>query len=132
MRSPHVVTGQGKFQQRIEVGPNTLLADEELSVGGTDTGPAPHELLLSALGACTSMTVKVYADRKGWPLESVDVKVSGDKKDDAFQINVAVELHGPLDEEQRKRLLEIAGKCPVHRTLTSPIRIDTSFQSTQL
>lgn len=123
MRPVHVTTGEGKFQQRIEIGPNTFFADEERSVGGDDTGPAPHEILLASLGACTSMTVKMYADRKGWPLERVDVNVTGEKVDDAFQMTVAVTLHGPLDEAQKQRLLEIANKCPVHRTLTNPLRL---------
>jgi putative redox protein len=128
MRPVTVTTAAGKFGQRIEIGSHVLPADEEREAGGDDTGPAPHELLLSALGTCTSMTVKVYADRKAWPLRTVTVRLSGQKAEDgAFVIDRTITLEGDLDAEQRARLLEIAGKCPVHRTLTGEIRIDSAL-----
>ena len=126
MRSAHVSTGSGKFQQAITIGPHRLTGDEPTEMGGDDAGPGPHELLLAALGACTSMTLKMYADRKAWPLKSVDVDCAGEKHADRFVIRRKITLHGELTAEQRERLLEIAGKCPVHRTLTGTVAIETS------
>lgn len=125
------------FAQEIRVGPHTFAADESTSVGGTDRGPSPYGLLLSALGACTSMTVSMYARRKQWPLESVTVRLRHakiDAKDCARcrtkeglvdHIEREITLVGALDAEQRARLLEIANKCPVHRTLTGEIDVET-------
>ncbi len=131
-----VVTGGASgFANRIASGRHRLRADEPASLGGTDTGPSPYELLLAALGACKSMTLRMYADRKGWPLEGVEVRLAHSKvhaKDCAEcetkegkidRIEVGIEVEGPLDEEQRRRLLEIADRCPVHRTLVSEIEI---------
>lgn len=128
MRSARVHTAQGKFGQRVQIGGHTLTADEPAANGGSDAGPEPHEFLLAGLGACTSMTVKLYADGKGWPLRSVDVTVEGHHDDTrTFMINRTIVLEGDLTEEQRKRLLEIANKCPVHRTLSGTIRIETAL-----
>lgn len=125
------------FVQDITVGSHQLRADEPTALGGTDTGPSPYGLLISALGACTSMTLALYARRKQWPLEAVTVRLRHSKIHAADcedcekktgkldRIEVDVELHGTLTEEQRTRLLEIANKCPVHRTLTSEININT-------
>jgi uncharacterized OsmC-like protein len=127
-------TGLG-FAQEIVAGQHRLNADEPSSAGGTDTGPTPYELLLAALGACTSITVGMYARRKNWPLESIVVRLSHSKvhAEDCFEcqtaagmlnrIDLEIELHGSLTPEQRLRLFEIAEKCPVHRTLTSEIDI---------
>jgi putative redox protein len=133
-----VVYGSAKgFAQQISVGRHKLLADEPAAVGGTDTGPGPYDLLVSALGACTSMTVSLYARRKQWPLEGVTVRLRHSKihaadcgdceKQDGMldRIELDVELQGALNEEQRARLLEIANICPVHKTLTSEINIKT-------
>jgi uncharacterized OsmC-like protein len=133
-----IVRGGGVgFVQEIVVGPHRLAADEPIDAGGTDTGPNPYDFLLAGLGSCTSMTVALYARRKQWPLEAVTVRLRHGKIHAADcsdcetregmidRIELDLELAGPLTEEQRARLLEIAGRCPVHRTLTSEIDIRT-------
>ena len=129
------------FAQEILAGPHRLTADEPASAGGTDTGPTPYDLLLAALGACTSMTVALYARRKGWPLEKVAVHLRHSKIHAADcaecetregmidRIERDLEFTGPLSGEQRSKLVEIAEKCPVHRTLTSEINIHTRMYS---
>lgn len=130
-------TGQGKFQQIIRAGRHSLIADEPLPQGGLDSGPTPYDLVLAGLGACTSMTLRLYADHKGLPLERVSVALKHSrihaadceacetKEGKVDRIDRVVSLTGQLDADQRKRLLEIADKCPVHRTLTSEIDIRT-------
>jgi putative redox protein len=125
------------FVQTVDVGRHHFTTDEPVAAGGTDAGPGPYDLLLAALGSCTSMTIGLYARRKGWPLRGVRVRLSHRKvhaRDCADcdtkagmldLIERGIELYGPLDETQRARLLEIANKCPVHRTLSSEIRIQT-------
>jgi len=133
-----VVSGSAAgFAQRITVGRHEIAADEPTAAGGTDVGPNPYDLLLAALGSCTSMTVALYARRKQWPLEAVTVRLRHSKIHAADcgscetregridRIERDLELTGSLAEEQRARLLEIANKCPVHRTLTSEIDIRT-------
>ena len=127
MRTATVTTATGKFRQTVRVGPHTLVADESVSAGGEDAGLAPHEWILAGLGACTAMTLQTYAQRKGWPLESVEVKVDGKHHDGAFSMTRAIAVTGDLTDEQRARLLEIANKCPVHKTLTGPIRIESTI-----
>lgn len=124
-----VRTAEGKFRQTITIGEHVLVGDEPEDVGGQDEGPSPHELLLAALGACTSMTMKMYADRKGWPLESCEVAVSMTKEGDTTTLHRKIVLQGPLDDAQRERILEIARKCPVHKTLTNPIAVTDSLGS---
>ena len=130
-------TRAGKFQQTVSVGPHRLLADEPVAAGGDDTGPGPYDLVLAGLGACTSMTMRMYADRKSLPLERVTVTLTHSKihaEDCAEcetstgmldQIDRVIGMEGNLDAEQRQKLMEIADKCPVHRTLTSEIHIVT-------
>ena len=130
-------TGGGKFQQEIMSGPHRFLADEPVKVGGLDSGPGPYDLLLAGLGACTSMTLRLYADAKKLPLERVSVRLSHNKihADDCANcetktgmvdhIDRTITIEGALDDAQRKRLMEIADKCPVHRTLESEIDILT-------
>lgn len=136
-----VVSGSAAgFAQEIRAGSHRLTADEPAAAGGTDTGPGPYDFLLIALGTCTSMTVGMYARRKGWPLEGVTVWLRHSKiyasdcadcadcetKEGMLdRIERDIQFFGPLTPEQRSRLLEIANKCPVHRTLTSEINIRT-------
>ena len=132
-----VMGGSAGYLQQVVAGPHRFVADEPLSAGGTDLGPTPYDLLLAGLGACTSMTLKMYADRKGWPLEQVDVRLQHDRvhakdcEDCASStgrvdvIERVVRVEGDLDAEQRARLLEIADRCPVHRTLENEIKIRT-------
>jgi uncharacterized OsmC-like protein len=126
-------TGRGKFQQEVISGAHRLLADEPKNVGGLDSGPAPYELLLGALGACKAMTVRLHADRKQFPLRQVQVRLlhkrvyaedcaeCGTESGMIDRIECAITLEGNLNDEQRRRLIEISEKCPVHRTLTSEI-----------
>jgi putative redox protein len=126
MREVTVGWAGGPFAQDIAVAGHHLRADEEREKGGEDTGAGPHELLLAALGSCTAMTLKVYAERKGWPLKNVRVTLNGDHVDGAFVISRHLSMEGDLDAEQRQRLTEIADKCPVHKTLSGTITIKTT------
>ena len=126
MRDVTVGWAGGPFAQDITVGGHRLRADEELDKGGEDTGAAPHELLLAALGSCTAMTLKMYAERKGWPLRDVRVHLDGASAGGQFTINRRLDLVGALDAAQTQRLLEIADKCPVHKTLSGTILIHTA------
>lgn len=126
MRDVIVRWGSGKLGQDIEIGTHQLRADERADKGGDDTGPEPHELLAAALGSCTAMTLKIYADRKGWPLDDVRVRVSGSSADGTYVISRQLTLTGQLDAGQRRRLVEIAEKCPVHKTLSGEIVITTT------
>jgi putative redox protein len=130
-------TRNSKFQQMVSIGPHRLLADEPVAAGGQDTGPGPYDFLLAGLGACTSMTMRLYADRKALPLDRVTVTLNHSRihaEDCAEcetrtgmldQIDRTIAMEGALDAEHRQKLMEIADKCPVHRTLTSEIRIVT-------
>lgn len=131
-------TGAGPFEQIMLDGRHVLQADEPVSAGGGDHGPGPYELLLMALGSCTSMTISLYATRKKWPVEQVVVRLKHsrvhaedcadceDPKSMIERVDKSVELIGSLDEAQRARLLQIADQCPVHRTLMSKFDIRTT------
>jgi len=130
-------TGKGEFQQEVISGPHRLLADEPAVRGGLDSGPGPYELLLAALGACTAMTLRLYADRHQLPLARTQIRLRHDriyavdcaecetKAGMIDRIDSAITLEGDLNDEQRGRLIEIAQKCPVHRTLKSEVDIRT-------
>jgi putative redox protein len=112
-------TGAGRFQVEARAAGGSLLADEPVAAGGLGSGPTPYDLLSAALGACTVMTLRLYAERKGWPLSAVRVRVAHRREALAAQDRFAREivLEGALSPDQRRRLLEIAERCPVHRTL---------------
>jgi putative redox protein len=130
-------TGPGGFLTEVLVNRHSLVADEPVQAGGTDQGPSPFDLLVAALGACTAITLRMYADRKGWPLEAATVRLTHDKIHAADcascetregmldRIEREIEIEGPLDADQKQRLLQIADRCPVHRTLTSEVQIRT-------
>ena len=133
--------GEGRFAQLVQMGRHRLRADEPAAVGGDDSGPSPYDLLVAALGACTSMTVRMYAEQKKWPLRRVSVELKHDKVHAADcaecetregridKIERVVTLEGDLDDAQRQRLLEIANKCPVHRTLHSEVWVPTRLSA---
>ncbi len=139
-RSVFVHSGSLRYAQNISVGSHVLQADEPSDYGGNDVGPNPYELLLAALGACTNMTVRMYAERTQWPLQGVQVSLSYAKvhAEDCAEcetkvgmvdrIEVGISFTGDLTEEQLRKLLEIANKCPVHRTLVSRCQIDTRLE----
>lgn len=128
-----------KLAQGIRFGATTVVADEPAGEGGEDRGPNPYQLLLGALGACTAMTLQLYARRKGWPLERVEVKLSHDRihaedceeceTREGFleEIRKEIRVSGPLDGEQRDRLLQIARRCPVNLTLQREVRMVDSL-----
>jgi putative redox protein len=113
-------TGRGKYQLEARMGGSTFLIDEPVSAGGLGTGPNPYDLLGAALGACTAMTIRLYANHKQWPLRHVETAVrhsrAGLNAKDRFDLDIALE--GDLDAQQLARILEIAERCPVHLTLT--------------
>jgi putative redox protein len=135
-----VVSGPATgFRTDVEVGGHHLVVDEPIAVGGADGGPTPYEMLLAGLGACTVMTLRIYADRRKWPLERARVTlqhrkvhaqdcVDCDKRDAKMDvIDRIIFLEGQLDEEQRAKLIEIAERCPVHQTLKGKIQVNTRF-----
>ena len=136
---PHVIVKGNAtcFAQKIQIGPHQLVADEPVSYGGTDTGASPYDLLLAALGSCTSMTIGLYARKRGWPLDDITVSLRHErihardcddcetKEGKVNRIWRDIHLAGALTDEQRAKLMEIADKCPVHQTLTSEINIKT-------
>lgn len=125
--------GKGRYQQVVTAGQHQWLADEPESLGGSDAGPAPFDLVMSGLGACTSMTLRMYAERKGLPLERISVALSHDKVDidgtNRDRISRQITLEGDLNDEQRQRLLEIANKCPVHRLLSQSVILACSLEN---
>lgn len=130
-RTAHIIeTGESTFAVTMDVSGHIISGDEPVAAGGKNLGPSPYDLLLAALGECTAMTVRWYAQRKSWPLDKVEVRLSHHKEDgqtgkiDVF--NKEIILHGhELTEDQRAKLVEAANKCPIHRTLESTPRITT-------
>jgi len=132
-------TGAGRFQQEVRVGEHTWPADEPEAAGGDDVGPSPYDMLLAGLGACTSMTLRMYVERKGWDVGPIAVVLRHDRVPDeglglrggvngrVDRIRVEVSVEGDLDDVQRESILRIAGRCPVHRTLTHDVIIETAL-----
>jgi putative redox protein len=116
----------GKLQQQVQSGTHRLVADVGVTEGGEDAGPSPHDYLTAALATCTAITLRMYALRKAWPLENAEVIVSFSKVEGVSHFERSIHLVGALDADQKKRLLEIADRCPVHLTLTGQIQIHTS------
>lgn len=121
----NVYRGAGKLQQIIDIGPHRLLTDEPADIGGEDTGPAPHELLAASLGACTALTVTLYARLKKFDLQDVQVRVEHAQQGDAYVFKRHIHYVGQLDAEQRARMTTIANKCPIHKLLSGQIQIET-------
>jgi putative redox protein len=133
--------GRTRYQTEITAGGHSLVNDEPVDAGGTDTGPTPYDLLTAGLGACTAITLRMVADRKAWPLEAVTVSLVHRKVDAAAcgncenrtgkidRIERVIDMTGPLESDQRQRLMEIADRCPVHRTLHGPIDVVTTEKS---
>jgi putative redox protein len=131
----------GRYTNHVRVGNHLLLADEPTSVGGDDKGPSPHDWVMAGLGACTSMTIRMYAERKELPLKKVSVRVwmrkikAADcpdcttKEGDVTEMMRDISFEGDLTDEQKARLIEIANKCPVHKTLSGEIKIRTHLVS---
>ncbi|MDO9420219.1 MAG: OsmC family protein [Herminiimonas sp.] len=121
-----VTKGAGKFQQIVAAGPHSLIADAPSAFGGDDAGFVPHDLLAAALGACTAVTLNMYAGRKELPLEKVDVSVIAAEQDGAYVFTRTLTYYGDLNAEQKESLNKIADKCPVHKALSGDIKIVTS------
>lgn len=129
----------GRLVTQIRAGSHEFVGDEPVTLGGTGRGPNPYDLLLASLGSCTSITMRLYAERKGWPLENVRVHLShaklyardceecARKEGKVDRIERTIEIEGPLSEEQRARLIEIAKKCPICRTLSTEISVRTTL-----
>ena len=120
--------GQGPLQQVIEIGPHRLLTDVGPESGGEGSGPEPHDLLAAALAACTTLTVNLYAKRKGWQLDEVQVTVRHGQEGAAYALHRSIHYVGALSEEEKQRLTDIANKCPVHKTLSGQIQITTEAE----
>lgn len=119
--------GEGPLQQKLSTGDLQYLSDAEISKGGSGTGPSPHEFLGAALAACTSMTLKMYSDRKSINLKNAIVTVDIERHDDVEVFTRHIELIGDLDDQQRARMLEIAQRCPIHKALAGEVQIKTQL-----
>lgn len=119
--------GKETYKTELTISDHNIVADEPEELGGTDQGPAPVEFLLISLASCTAITLRMYANRKNWPLENIRVEVDFEKVDNKTIFKRELQVVGDLTEEQRTRLLQIANACPVHKTLTNPIEVQTKL-----
>ena len=119
--------GNDHYRTELIASGKKVIADEPEDVGGTNSGPAPGEFLMISLASCTAITLRMYADRKQWSVNKITVEVASEKVDNKTIFKREISFEGALDEEQRKRLLQIANSCPVHKTLTNPIEVTTKL-----
>jgi putative redox protein len=119
--------GNDLYKTELVARDHTVIADEPLDVGGKDLGPRPGDFIRMGLASCTAITLRMYANRKGWDVQQIRVQVSNGPFEGKTSYKTEIEITGNIDEEQRKRLLQIAKLCPVHKVLTNPIEIDTSL-----
>ena len=123
---PAVASIQGNgYATTLASGKHILIADEPIDLGGTDKGPTPGDYLRMALASCTSITLRMYANRKAWPIDTIEVKVDTTQENNTTFFKRNIEIKGNLDDEQRKRMLQIANACPVHKVLSQSIQIET-------
>lgn len=123
-----VSSTRSHYQQQIGIRQFQLAADEPIEVGGADTGPTPTEYVLAGLGACKTMTIQMYAERKGWPVENISVDITLEKTPDGTQVHALLTLEGDLTDEQRQRMKEIGDRCPVHKLLSNSLTIQTTLR----
>lgn len=123
--SAHI--GRDRYQTTLTSARHSMVSDEPIENAGKDLGPSPHELLLMSLASCTAITLRMYADRKQLDIDAFDVTVSSEKTGDTYVFTSGIRVTGTITEEQRLKLLRIAGACPVHKALTHPIEINTTL-----
>ena len=133
LKRASIKLGAQDFTTLVEIRDHDFLIDEPEEVGGQDQGGTPSEILLASLASCTAITMKMYAKRKGWPLDGVDMEMELERQTESGELTTFIRekitLHGDLTEEQRKRILAIGKKCPVHRTLTSKVEISSEVMA---
>jgi len=117
--------GKEHYRTELFIAGHTVIADEPQDLGGTDLGPSPGQFLMISLASCTAITLRMYADRKNWEVTKIKVEVSSEKVENKTLFKREISFEGAVDDEQRKRLLQIANSCPVHKTLTNPIEVQT-------
>jgi len=127
-----VSIGSEKYKTEVIIGKHTLQIDEPESIGGKDLGPTPIDLLLSSIGTCKAITMRMYADNKNWPLEKIEINLSlevvKNNANQFTQIDVEVNLVGNLDEQQKERIIKVGDKCPVHKMMSNPFQIETRLR----
>ena len=119
--------GKEHYRTELFIAGHTVIADEPQDLGGTNLGPSPGQFLMLSLASCTAITLRMYADRKKWSVDKIKVEVASEKVDNKTLFNREISFEGALDDDQRKRLLQIANSCPVHKTLTNPIEVQTKL-----
>ncbi|GJM19593.1 MAG: osmotically inducible protein C [Phycisphaeraceae bacterium] len=129
MSSVTVRIADEPYVTSIKAGPHEIVADEPSELGGADSGPDPYGLLLASLGSCKAITASMYARRKGWPLDAMELDLSHTREDGFERIDVVIRVFGDLDDTQRERLVEIAGKCPVEKTITGELRVNVRTEA---
>lgn len=131
MSTVSVMLDRAHYRTRVTAGRHIIITDEPISSGGSDEGMDPFELLLASIGSCTAITLRMYADRKAWPLETIKIDLTIEQKADRSETSITKDLllEGTLTEEQKKRLMIIADKCPVHQVLTHPIHITSLLKN---